>query len=133
MSALPTYALDANGNLVIIGYHDSVSLVNTPNSMPVANRATMVITQTIVVVSGAADQLVAANPNRKYLAFFNIGASYATIAPGPNVVQDQGYPLTPGSASAPGGGFTFDGAAITTDAWTAISSGTTSILVWEGN
>lgn len=91
-------------------------------------------TQTIVTLTAATSAaLVAANQYRKGLRWMVTGASPMTVAPGAvTVVAGQGMNYNPASATGyQGGSDTFEGA-LSTQAFSAISTVGTTVVVWEG-
>jgi len=91
---------------------------------------------TIVTLPAATStQLVAANPLRRYLKYCNIGgANPMTVIPGAGpAIAGQGPSYDPGSsANNQGGCETFEGSFIPGNAFQAISTGGTTVSVWEG-
>jgi hypothetical protein len=95
----------------------------------------MTLTQTIVTLAAATSApLIAANPNRKYLSWMVVGANPATIVPGAGpAVAGTGMNYNPGSSAIhQGGSQSFEGPAVPTNAFAAISTGGTTVVVWEG-
>ena len=90
----------------------------------------IIITQTVVTFAANSAQtpFLAANPNRKYLWWQNIGYSTLTVAPGNSVSLGQGQPVDPG-ASGPAGMST---GVISLQAFSGISENGTTLVIWEG-
>jgi hypothetical protein len=123
--------------------------VSTGNPLPVSDPNTVAalngvltfkpnvitITQTVVALTAADAQIVAANPNRKYLAILNIGTGLATLGFGGVAVAGQGYPLSAASvAGDQGGGIIFESSGVSQQAIHGICAAnvTTSVVVLEG-
>ena len=116
----------------------AVSIGQQPRaaSIPVAlasDQAATTITPTTVGTSTTSTPLIAAGAATKRLDFFNVaGSSVVWVTPiGGGVTAAAvgvGYPIQPG------GGYSFPGAAVPTNAWAAISaSGSNTMTVWAGN
>lgn len=92
-------------------------------------------TQTVVTLGAATSAtLTAANPSRKALRWMNVGANPMTVAPGAvSVTAGAGmnYNPAPDSASQ-GGSDTFGSNEVSLQAFSAISTGGTTVIVWEG-
>lgn len=87
----------------------------------------------VTLAAGVATQIVAANSRRRYLMVMNIGAAPMTVVPdNQSVTAGQGMNFDPPSSTLnQGGGFTFE-AVVSRQAFTAISTGGTTVCVWEG-
>ena len=97
--------------------------------------AAVTLTQTLVTLAaGVSQTLIAANANRRYLAFANVGANPMTVAPGAvTVTAGQGMNYSAGEApSFQGGGQAFEGSAVATSAFSAVSAVGTTVCIWEG-
>lgn len=96
--------------------------------------AGMSIAQTVVALSAAQDTtIVAANPNRKYLAICNIGTSLATLAFDKAAVAGSGWPLGAADISGgQGGAVFFEASGVPQQAVHAISTVGTTLVVMEG-
>ena len=97
--------------------------------------AAITITQTVVPLTQADNPIVAANPNRKYLAIINIGTGLASLGFGAVAVAGQGWPLSAASVAGDGGGgLERSGDGITLQAIHGICAigVTTSVVVLEG-
>ena len=92
------------------------------------------LTQTIkTLTAGISLQLAAANKNRRYLGIVNIGTSQASLGVGTAAILNQGWPLVAAdSLGAQGGALLWEGNAIPTQAFYAIASAVTTIVVLEG-
>jgi hypothetical protein len=105
------------------------------NPLSVAGK-TSTTTATIVTLSAATSaQLIAANATRKGLRWMNIGLNPATIVPGASAAVVGNGMAYSGAASAgqQGGSEAFEGTAVPGDAFQAISTLGTTIIVWEQN
>ena len=87
------------------------------------------IRQTVVSVTTSSTVLIAANPNRKYLALMNNGAGAVTLSFDTNAaVAGSGWTL-----AASGGGITWEATGVPIQAINGITaSGTSSVVVLEG-
>lgn len=93
------------------------------------------VTQTIITLSpGTTTQLIAANAARKGLRWMNIGSNPMTVAPGASAaVVGQGMQYNGAFGTGmQGGSESFEGTAVPTSAFQAISTLGTTIVVWEG-
>lgn len=101
-----------------------------------ASTAVATITQTRVTLTAATSgALIGANASRKSLRWMNTGANPMTCVPGSGpAVAGVGMNYDPGSSTSnQGGGSSFDGGPVPTNAFSCISTGGTSATVWEGN
>jgi len=100
-----------------------------------ANPYAGTITATVVTLTAATSAtLIASNSTRKGLRWQNIGANPATVVPGGSaavVGNGPNYNGPPQGTGFQGGGESFEGAAVPTNAFQAISTGGTTIIVWE--
>lgn len=90
------------------------------------------ITQTVRTLAAATPTLlVASNPRRKFLGLQNPGAGDVTLAfgdaPGAALVAGLGWQLY-----ASGGGFSWDGLTVPTEAVYGISTAASTVIVVEG-
>ena len=94
------------------------------------------ITQTLVTLTAATSaQLIAANATRKGLRWMNTGTNPMTVVPGAGpAVAGSGMNYN-GSTGAgfQGGSEAFEGSAVPTGAYQAISTLGTTVTVWEMN
>ena len=97
-------------------------------------RSTYNITQTVVPVTTASAAVVAANPNRKFLAWQVVGTQDVTVCPDVAAVAGVGMVYAAGAgAGKPGGNEKFN-AGCPTDAFNCIAAATgSSLIIWEGN
>lgn len=94
------------------------------------------ITQTLVTLSAAATgQLAAANATRKGLRWMVTGANPMTVAPGASAaVAGVGMSYNGNSGvGTQGGSEAFEGSVVPTNAFQAISTLGTTVIVWEMN
>ena len=94
----------------------------------------MSIVQTVVTLTATVDAvLVAANPNRKYLALCNVNTGLVTLAFDKAAVAGSGWPLgEAGSAGDQGGAIVFESSGVTTQAVHGISTAGSTVVVLEG-
>jgi hypothetical protein len=124
----------ASDNRVIPGYNSGGVFVPYGAGQAVT-PSVIVITQTVVTLSAATSTtLVAANVNRKYLCWMDVGTAPFTAAPGlVTVTAGNGMNYDPGSsASNQGGTFCQEGVTVSQQAFSAISTVGTKVTVWEG-
>jgi len=133
-SAVAKFVFDGDSSLYV-NLRDWTSAAGTSSLPWVTAPASMTITQTTVTLTAATDaQIIAANSSRKFLQWMVVGANPATVVPGAGpAVAGAGMNYDPGSSTInQGGGTTFEGSAIATNAFHAISTGGTTVVVWEG-
>jgi hypothetical protein len=107
---------------------------SSTNPLPVGS-GTVTVTQTVVTLTAATSRtLIAANASRKYLFWMNIGTAPMTVAPGAvTVTAGQGANFDPGSSSSnQGGTFSMENSSVSQQAFSAISTAGTTVVVWEG-
>jgi len=101
-----------------------------------AQQTKINIYQTIVTLSAGVSNngFLLARTDRTYVLIENIGASSATIAPGNGpVTAGQGLTLDgPSGTATQGGVITWTSGDIPANAFSAISTSGTTLLVWEG-
>lgn len=92
------------------------------------------INQTVVSLTAATDTtLVAANPNRKYLAIVNIGTGLVSLAWNQAATAGQGWPLTAAaSAGDQGGALIFEASSMPIGEVHGISTAGSTVVVLEG-
>jgi hypothetical protein len=77
------------------------SQVSLANPIPVKQQGGLTFTQTVVALTATVDAtLIAANPNRRFLALLTIGAGDVTLAFGQAAVVGQGWLLPAADASS---------------------------------
>lgn len=105
------------------------------NPMPVKGAPVTITPTTVVLAAGVSAQLAATNASRKLLRWMNIGTNPMTVVPGSgSAAVGAGMNYDPGlSTSNQGGGTSFDGGSTPTNAFQAISTNGTTVIVWEGN
>lgn len=92
------------------------------------------ITQTTkTLVAATSAQLIAANANRKGLRWMVTGANPMTVVPGAGpAAVNTGLNYSGNSgAGTQGGSDTFEGSSCPTGAFQAISTGGTTVIIWE--
>jgi hypothetical protein len=91
------------------------------------------VTQTTIAVTGSSQQVVAANPIRRYLAWMVVGTQDVTITAGAAAaVAGVGMIYAAGGAGAQGGSESWTAGA-PTNAFQCIAGGAGStLIVWEG-
>lgn len=92
------------------------------------------ITATVVTLAAAtSSQLIASNSSRKGLRWQNIGVNPATIVPGASAaVVGQGFQYGGAAGTGlPGDGESFEGNSVPTNAFQAISTLGTTVVIWE--
>lgn len=99
------------------------------------NATSLTWNQTAVVLSAnTAAPLVAANGARRGLRWMNVGSNPMTVVPGTGTpTAGSGMNYSPPSQSGyQGGSDSFDDA-VSGQAFTAISTSGTTVIVWEGS
>ena len=91
------------------------------------------INQTIVTLAAATSKLlIASNSARKGLAWMNVGSNPMTVATASPAVVGSGFNYNPAAAAGQqGGADSWTSAVIPTSAFYAISSGGTTVVIWE--
>lgn len=106
----------------------------TGASPSTTSEKTVTWTQTVVTLTAATSQtLIAANTARKALRWMVTGANPMTVAPGAvTVTAGAGMNYSPGSGTGfQGGSDSFPGE-VSTQAFSAISTSGTTVVIWEG-
>ena len=108
--------------------------VAATSDLPTRPNVNISLTQTVVTLTaGVSAQLVAAKSNRRYLGIVNIGTAAASLGVGAAAVLNQGWPLVAAdSLGAQGGALLWESNAVPTQAFYAIASAATTIVVLEG-
>lgn len=91
------------------------------------------ITQTAVTVGTASSQLVAANANRKYLAWMVLGTADVTVRPGAtSAVVGTGLVYQASGTGKQGASQEFPGGAPTNAFQCIAAAAGSTVIVWEG-
>ena len=107
----------------------------TSASPTITSQPAITWTQTVVTLpAGTSTTLVAANANRRALRWMVTGTNPMTVAPGAvTVVAGTGMNYSPGSGTGfQGGSDSFVGNEVSQQAFSAISTGGTTVVVWDG-
>ncbi len=101
--------------------------------VPIANTVTWT-QRAVTLVAATSMPLIAANAARKALRWMNVGTNPMTVAPGAvTVVAGVGFNYDPGSSALnQGGADDFAANEMSTQAFSAISTDGTTVIVWEG-
>lgn len=90
------------------------------------------ITSTLVAVSTSSSVVIAANPNRKYLAIQNIGLNHVNLGFSASAILNQGWAIDPAAAiGRQGGALSFEPLLVTQEI-RAIAPAATTLIVLEG-
>lgn len=103
--------------------------------LTVAGKTTTTTATVVTLTAATSAQLIAANATRKGLRWMNIGTNPVTIVPGASAaVVGNGMNYNgSGGTGQQGGSEAFEGTAVPGDAFQAISTNGTTIIVWEQN
>lgn len=106
----------------------------TQASPTITSHPTITWTPTIVTLTAAnSATLIAANANRKALRWMITGTNPMTVVPGAGpAVAGAGMNYSPGSGTGYQGGSDSFAGEVSTQAFSAISTGGTTVVVWEG-
>lgn len=98
-----------------------------------ASSTPYAVTQTSVTVGTASTQLIAANPNRKYLAWMVIGTADVTVVPGAGpAVAGAGLVYQASGAGKQGASEEFPSGAPSNAFQCVAAAAGSTVIVWEG-
>lgn len=105
----------------------------TPARTSAAFSSSNTITETkITLAPGVSQQIVASNANRKLLRWMNTGINPMTVSVAASAVVGTGMNYGPASSTSDqGGSEDFDGTNVPSNQFAAISTGGTTLTVWE--